>query len=163
MSWTQCWLLINMHACGFGYTVSTRLHILDVRLPWPSSPLGPGVVAALCRVPAQALVAYVRKAAPASTRPRIVLVTHLTAAGRQGVGARLSLPVALSGVLPRSWGDTVRDDGPVAVAVSVRWNGQGIEQLQKPQEERVWWQFVDGIRRWRECCAARRWRGGASA
>ena len=105
-----------MYVCiGSEYTVSTctRLHVSDERLPWLSLPLGPGVVAALCRVPAQALVANVREAVPASARPCIVLVTHLAATGRRGVpargcsgpmGARLSPPIALSGVFPRSWG-----------------------------------------------------------
>ena len=180
---------------GSEYTVSTcaRLHVSDERLPWLSSPLGPGVVAALCWVPAQALVANMREAAPASTRPCIVLATHLVAAGCRGVpacgcsepmGARLSPPIALSGVFPQSWwggggggGGMVRDDGPVAVAVPipvvavavpvvavavpVRCNGQGIGWLQEPHKARVWWQFVDGIRCWRECCATRRWRGGS--
>ena len=146
----------------------------DERLPWLSSIIAPEsgcrrIVAVLCRVPAQALVANVREAAPASARPRVVFSTYLAAAGRRGVpahgclgpvGARSSPPVALTGVLPRSWRGMVRGDGPVAVAVPVRCTGEGVGRLQEPHKEQVWWQLVDRFRRWRRC-VARRWRGGS--
>ena len=166
---------INMHVCVHKVRIRDFRAVAVIAL---GPGIGIGIVAAPCRVPAQAPVAHMREAAPASARARVILAVHLAAAGRRGVlahrclgsvSARSSPPTALSGVLPRSWGG---GHGarcrPGRGRRFVRRNRRGVGRLRELYEERVRWQLVHRVHkcraarrwRWRKRCAARRWQGG---